>query len=221
MLPSVVARLKPFRQGDPQPRMSPRIVDWLDQLTRYQDIPSDYPIHMWTVGIAYGTQNATFSEIVNDRLTLAVGLLRADQPELADLADGAVKDAERTAVAISKLARNIAQAAGSKEPDGPGARASEQLYAALDRPYRNWLTDLLPDTDIKEARRKWQMTVLGHARKTSSELVRSAPPVAWVGRKIKSQLVNVAIAEAWFFAEMRNVLPAAFSRNETQPTEAA
>jgi len=224
ILPSVVAQT-PQQTGKPKRHYSPRVLDWLSELSRAGILPSEYLIRTWAVGVAYGSQNATFAEIVDDRLTLRVALLRADQPALGALAEDAANDARKTAAAIATLARNIAQAAGaatgSKESEGFGARASEQVYAALDQPYRKWLADLGLDTDQTAARTAWQMTVRGHALTTSDALVRSASPPAWVGRKINGRLINVALAEAWFFAALRNALPAAFPRNETSPTEAA
>lgn len=221
MLPSVVQTLKPAKAGDPPPRLAPRVMDWLDQLTRYRHIPPDYPIQMWAVGVEYGSNNATYKEIVNDRLTLQVALLRADQPALGALADGAVKDAEKTAFAVNRLARNIAEAGGSGDSEGAGKRAAEQVYAALDRPYRTWLAALGPDTDQSETRADWQRTVRREARTVADELVAAASPAAWVGREVNKRLVNVARSELWFMTELRNVLPRAFTRKEPALTEAA
>jgi CRISPR system Cascade subunit CasA len=219
ILPSVVARA-PQQRGKPKRYHAPRVLDWLSDLSSGGLLPSDYLLRTWVVGVNYGVQNATFAEIVDDRLALRVALLRADQPDLGTLANDAVKNAENAAVAMAKLARNIAQAAGSKESEASGMTASEQVYAALDRPYREWLVTLGPDTDRSAARTAWQATVHRHARATADELVKSASPAAWVGRKVNGRLVNVALAEAWFRAELRNVLPAAFPRDETPPTEA-
>jgi CRISPR system Cascade subunit CasA len=220
LLPSVVAQA-PQQRGRPKRYNAPHVLDWLAGLSGEGLLASNYLVQTWVVGVEYGTQNATFAEIVDDRLALRVALLRADQPDLGALADGAVKNADKAAAAAVKLARNIAQAAGSKEPDAPGVRASEQVYAALDQPYRTWLARLGPDTDRSVARTEWQTTVRRHAGAVADELVRSASPAAWVGRKVNGRLVNVALAEAWFLAELRNLLPAAFPRDKTPPTEAA
>ncbi|HEX6077562.1 MAG TPA: type I-E CRISPR-associated protein Cse1/CasA, partial [Micromonosporaceae bacterium] len=220
MLPSVVSAAR-HKDGPPQFR-SPGVLDWLSDLSREGFLPSDQIVRTWVVGVAYGAQNATFKEIVDDRLTLRVVLLREDQPALGALADGAVKDAEGTATAVARLARNIAQAAGaSKDSSGPESTARERLYAALDRPYRDWLASLSSETDILNARTRWQAIVLREARTAATELVRSASPAAWVGREVNKQLVNVARAEAWFYAELRKVLGTAFTRRETPPLEAA
>jgi CRISPR system Cascade subunit CasA len=221
MLPSVMRTLKSSTAGEPDPRLAPRIMDWLDQLTRYRHIPADYPIQMWAVGVSYGPKNTSYEEIVNDRLTLQVALLRTDRPALGKLADGAVKEAKKTADAVSRLARNIADAAGSGESKGFGERAAEQLYAVLDQPYRLWLADLGPDTKQSKFRAEWQRTVLREASRIADELVVSAPPAAWVGREVNKRLVNVARAELWFITELRNVLPSAFTRKEPVLTEAA
>jgi len=221
MLPSVVGS-GGRRPIGPQRFLPPRILYWLSDLAANGVFPAKYLVSTWTVGVEYGPQNATFAEIVDDRLALRVALLRTDQPALGTLADDAVKDAEAAAAALAKLARNIALAAGaSRDSSGPENVAREQLYALLDRPYREWLADLGLDTDRLKARVTWQRTVLGHARQMSYDLVRSAAPAAWVGRDVKGQLVNVARAEAWFFAELRNALPAAFTRTETPLQEVA
>ncbi len=221
MLPSVVGQ-RGRRPSDPEKFLPPRVLYWLSDLARNGHLDPGYLVSTWTVGIEYGAQNATFTEILDDRLALRVALLRADQPALGALADDAVKDAEATAAAVAKLARNIALATGaSRDSTGPENVAREQLYALLDRPYREWLADLGLDTDRPKARASWQRTVLRHAREMSYDLVRSAAPAAWVGRDVKGQLVNVARAEAWFFAELRKALPAAFTRTETPLQEVA
>lgn len=220
MLPSVASAAR-HRDG-PLRFLSPGVLKWLSDLSKEGLLPSDHTVRTWVVGVAYGPQNATFTEIVDDRLTLRVVLLREDQPALGALADGAVKDAEGTATAVARLARNIAQAAGaSKDSSGPESAARERLYAALDRPYRDWLAGLNSETDILKARTRWQAIVLREARTAATELVRSASPAAWVGREVNKQLVNVARAEAWCYAELRKVLGTAFTRRETPPLEAA
>jgi len=133
---------------------------------------------------------------VDDVLPVSLVVLRADRPEAGKAAENAVKDAEHAASAIWLLAENIAQAAGAEPKSGAGDSARERLYAALEHPYRRWLASLLPGVDTDRARAQWQQLISEITKPIVDEVISSASPSAWVGREVRSHLVNVALAEA-------------------------
>lgn len=211
-LAAILPSISPRRGNASEPRryQSPGVMQWLDDLAENEHLSDDYVVRVRVHGAEYGAQSATLAEIVDDMLPLPVLLLRTDRPEAGNTAERAVDDADQVSSCLWKLAENLAQAAGAEPKSGAGDRARESLYAALEAPYRSWLTTLRPGRDLTEARTEWQTIIRGVCRPITDELINAAPNTAWSGRKLNNRLVNVPLAEAWFIAALRNTLPLAF-----------
>jgi len=221
LLPSISGRGK-ATGPEPQPFLAPGVLQWISDLASQGLLPETYRPGIRVCGTQYGAQNATFAEIVEDVLPMSIIVLRADRPAAGQAAENAVKDAEHVASAIWMLAENIAQAAGAEPKSGAGDSARERLYAALEAPYRRWLAALVPGRDTDEARAEWQQMIAGLTKPIVDELISAASLSAWVGREVKSRLVNVALAEVWFNAALRHALPLAQHRlRNTTPEEAS
>ncbi|SNR83777.1 CRISPR-associated protein, Cse1 family [Haloechinothrix alba] len=218
MLPSVSGRRGSGREASAS--LAPGVLQWIGELVREGELPDDYRPRVRAVGTRYGTQNAVYDEILDDVLPLSVALLRQDDPALGQVAEQAVIDSEEVARAVWRFAENLARAAGSEPQSGAGDAAREQLYAALDAPYRKWLATLGADSDVSSARTAWQYTVAGACWPVARELLRAAGPSAWRGRDVDGRLVNVARAESWLRADLRKKLPLAHPpREEATPDE--
>lgn len=207
LLPSISGRRG--RLDQPKPFLAPAVLQWVGELVSAGVLAEDCVVRTRAVGAIYGTQSATFDEIVDDRLALGVALLREDSPALGRLAEGAVQDAESTAGVLWRFAENVAQAAGAEPKSGAGDRSRDALYAALEAPYRSWLASLDRSSDLVVERRQWQLVVRATVSPLASRIVESAGPAAWPGREIRGRLVNLARAETWFTAELRRLLPLA------------
>lgn len=216
ILPSISGR-RGAAPSEPQKYLAPGVLQWIGDLAAEDHLPETYISRVRIWGAEYGAQSATYSEIVDDVLPLSVALLRQDQPAAGQTAERAVADAEQSAYCMWTLAEKITQAAGAEPKSGAGDRAREALYAALEAPYRTWLTGLRPGHDLRQARVEWQAIVRTACRPISEELIRAAPATAWTGRTVHKRLVNVSLAEAWFNSALRKALPHAFAR----PTESS
>lgn len=219
LLPSISGRHGP--SDEPQPFLAPAVLQSVGELAAAGHLPEDYLVRTRAVGAAYGTQNATFDEIIDDRLAFAVLLLREDNPALGHLAQAAVDNAEKVAGALWRFAENVAQATGAEVKSGAGDRARDGLYAALEAPYRRWLGTLGAQSDLVVARREWQLLVRDTVRPLVSTVTESAGPGAWTGREIRGRLVNLARADTWFTAELRRLLALAYAELEPTVVEAA
>ncbi|MFX0574643.1 type I-E CRISPR-associated protein Cse1/CasA [Nocardia nepalensis] len=215
MLPATSGRRANHSGGDPQPRLAPGILQWIGELGSAGVLPPRYTPRIRIIGAEYGSQSATFAEIVDDVLPMSVTLLREDRPAAGQTATNAVDDAERTAFSVWSFAENLAAAGGAEPKSGAGDRARERLYAALDAPYREWLTSLAPGCDLDQARRQWQCHVRDATYPVTAELISAAPPSAWVGREVRGQLLNVPRAEMWLNAALRKSLPLAYPRSDS------
>lgn len=218
MLPSIYGRRSSGRE--PKEHLAPGVLQWLGDLVSEGILPETYVPRLRVQGAEYGAQSATYSEIIDDLLPMSVLLLPQDRPATGQAARGAVADAEKTGTALWSFAENIAQAGGAEPKAGAGERAREQLYAALEAPYREWLARLGPHRDLIEARSEWQQTVKLAITPLADELVEGAPPAAWAGRTVQKRLVNVALAEVWFKAALGRALPLTRTRSENTALEA-
>jgi CRISPR system Cascade subunit CasA len=204
-LPATASRRTSGRE--PQPFLAPGVLQWIADLAEQGYLPDGYQPRTRIYGVQYGTQNAVYGDIFTDELPLSVKVLRDDHPEAGRVAVAAIEDAEAAASELYKLAENVAQAGGAEPNTGAGDTAREQLYAALDSPYRGFLARLLPDADLQLARTDWSRRVYSSARTIAHRIVTNAPPAAWKGREIRGRLINVGLAETWFIAALRRQLP--------------
>lgn len=166
-------------------------------------------IELRGIGMTYGTQNAVVEDVFDDRLTLSVALLGQQRPELPRLAIDAVESTEAAVLALRNLASNLAKAGGAGESqyEGARARAAERAYAALDPPFRRWLSELGPESDIDTARIDWHREAWRILRGLGEEMVAATGPDAWVGRVVGGRRITSPEAYAWFRAALIKVLP--------------
>jgi CRISPR system Cascade subunit CasA len=174
-------------------------------------------VRIEAVGVTYGPQNATIEDIYHDEVALSSALFSEGSLPLGRLVDRSVEITEEVARIVVNLASNLARAAGaSGEGAGEGDReiARERFYGAVDAPYRQWLSTLDANSDIEVSRVSWDDTLRGVARSVAQELVESSPDKAYVGRKDGARYLNVGIAENYFGAALRKVVPQVTSTTE-------
>ncbi|NDL56610.1 type I-E CRISPR-associated protein Cse1/CasA [Phytoactinopolyspora mesophila] len=215
MLPSVYGRRS--SGTEPQAFLAPGVMQWISSLVVNDHLPEDYVVRTRAIGAEYGAQSATFTEMIDESLTMAVALVSEQSVALGNTAKGAVDDAKKAASAVWKFAENVARAGGAEPKSGAGDRTEEALYAALEEPYRRWLAGLTSRTDTGAAREVWQKVVRDRCWPVVREVIEAAGPAAWRGREVNKRLVNVSVAEAWLRAALRQALPRAFPDRRATP----
>ncbi len=145
----------------------------------------DRVVRYRAVGAVYGAQESVIDEVVEDSLDLPAAVLDRQAHALRGVALDAVHAANQGVIALARLARGLATAAGAgrDEAVGPGERAFESGWSALDEPYRRWLVETLAHSVDEPLlaqgawhRLAWQtLAGIGHT------LVASAPDKAWLG----------------------------------------
>nr|BFF22454.1 hypothetical protein GCM10025732_04190 [Glycomyces mayteni] len=188
------------------------IARWIGHAHATGLLERDRKVHYHAVGLAYGTQEAVVTDLVDDRLTMAAAVFDAARPELATTVADAVADADKAVRALAALARDLARAAGGRDGvEGAGTAAASAGYAALGARYRTWLALLDADADTDATRAAWQAAVWAEVRDAAARLVRSAGEAAWKGRGTGADRVNSAIAENRFRRNVFKGLPRAFA----------
>ncbi|WP_443071775.1 type I-E CRISPR-associated protein Cse1/CasA [Streptomyces sp. NBC_01477] len=209
-------RESPEQRQDTERSLPPGIVEWISRLAVEDYLPQQSLIRTRIVGAKYGTQQSVIDEIVDDAVLLPVVVLHEERPLYGRAAVDAVADADAAVTALGHLAGNLARAVGT-EP-GPATDTARDLgFAALDGPYRRWLSGLGRSSDPLRSRGDWQETVSETVRGLGRQLLDSAGPAAGEGRLSEmpdgsTRWVNDAQADLWFRMRLNVVLPEATAR---------
>nr|WP_281169011.1 hypothetical protein [Thermocrispum agreste] len=101
-------------------------------------------------------------------------------------------------------------ASGAGETDGPRKEATERAYGTLDPLFRAWLADLGPDSVPERVLAEWHGTALRALRQLADDMVASAPPAAWTGRRDSNdRLITSIHARAWCERDLRSAFSSA------------
>ena len=124
----------------------------------------------------FGQMSTTLTDLVSDRLDAPVALLRADDLEAATLAGDAVTLADKAARALGwigevpylayepETGRHVVPEGRADQARAARSTLTEELYGALDAPYRRFLVDLGRATDVDDMREPWARAVSTAAR---------------------------------------------------------
>ncbi|GAA2265818.1 hypothetical protein GCM10010232_67570 [Streptomyces amakusaensis] len=196
--------------NEPRVSLPSGVVRWFSMLTTEGGLDQGRLIRVRLIGAMYGTQQSVVDEMVDDSLTLPLVLLHEENPDYGAAAVDAAHDAEHAVTALGQLAGNLARAVGS-DPTSAAGSARDLGFGALDGPYRRWLADLAPPSDLPEARRDWQVTVRARVIDLGQRLLDSAGLAASEGRVVEvpgvgKRWINDARAELWFRRRLNQVL---------------
>lgn len=205
---------------DQQPAAAAQIVEHAGRLALAGVVPGGM-IRYRAIGVEYGAQESVVDEVVEDSLDLPALLLRPDQGELRQRAIDAVESAKKGVGALAELARGLARAsgAGRDEATGPGDRAYEMGYAALDRPYREWLRRDLAEAsdDPLLAEQEWHRRASRVLTELARELVTGVPEKAWRGSGPAGGREDVGAVYRRFERMVRAAFPRAYPGREQIP----
>lgn len=198
----------PTSKPGPTSSLPPALTSWLGVLDDKKCTDPAMHIRLRAVGVVYGSNNSVVDEILDDHVILPIALLRERNRVLATQAEEAVRLADSGAYLVRKLAENLDLAAGGSATTRDDA--AERAFAALDRPYRQWLLALDDDTDPLDAILQWKQIAREELRRIGNEFVAAASPSAWVGRMItrnnQAELYATARVEGWFLEALTNLL---------------
>lgn len=189
-----------------------------ENLARFQDLgvlDQRVPIRAHAIGVSYSKDYSAVREVYDDSITFNSDLVSS--PELQAEVTKALEDADHAVSALVHLERNLIAASGG-EPNR--SQSGGEAYELLGQSFREWLRALTSQSDLLQARQRWQDCVARVVVGQAHHLLDQAGMPAWIGRSItdsrssKSRLVNSSIAEKWFYQELAKSLP-----HRTHPEE--
>ena len=196
--------------GNPPPTMPPVTAIWLNEVS--ETVGGRRRVGFQALGMVYGSNESTVSEIVNDTMDLSMSLLGRESPRIAALIDDAIHAAEAVVREVGRLAANLARAAGEHGDDagaGRSAKAIEDGFARVDQPCRRWLAALTGESDREIEMLRWEDQLHALMRDLGQELLDETGPAAIAGRDVNGTFVSAALAELWFSRNLRKILPRA------------
>lgn len=192
--------------------LSPLTVDWIGTQT---DLVGRFGrLRVESIGMDYGSQEATIADVIHDELDVSTSVLDATAVSVRAAITDAVACAEETVRHLGRLGADLVQAAGERGDsagESAGQRATEMAFAALDQPCRSWITGLTAECDPQRALAEWQQIVVEIATSIARDLLDEAPPAAIIGRDVRGYFLNAARAEGRFRRRLREALPHAIA----------
>jgi CRISPR system Cascade subunit CasA len=219
LLPSVDQH-SPGRSG-PARTLAPAVLRWIGVVQRRPEGETGGSplIELQAVGMEYGTQDAVYSDLVAETIKLPAILFTQGYENAARTVMDMIALAEDIARKLGDLARNIAFASG-EDTAADHARdvGLEKAYAAFEPVFREWVVTLAADADLREREIAWKTTLNEVGSMVAQRILDDATPVAYVGRQVKTSMMNryldAGLAEAWFRSGLRKALPEAYRTDD-------
>ncbi len=204
---NTAALLPTIPGGDPPPTMPPRTMEWIGEVADVVGTRSR--LGLQAIGMAYGSNESTVAEIINDTVDLSITLIGQESERVAGIIDDAVVAAETAVKLAGHLAANLARASGERGEDAGGAayaKAVEDGFARVDQPCRRWLSELTGASERDAVLGAWHTSVCDIARDLARELLEQTGPAAVAGRMVDGTYISAALAEIWFAAGLAKAL---------------
>ena len=186
-LSTLVAQLSPKTSvkgaGEVTKYRSPGVVSFYQDLMYHEIVPASGLIPLHTVGIEYGNNESTVSELVDDVLSLPAGLLDPENTRLLAVVHDAMEETEQVASALRNLAGNLDRARGGGPGTGrdAGKRAVAAFYQVIDEHFPRWLASL-DGAAPSSARDQWRKLLRSEAWRQQEALASAVPDTAFAGR---------------------------------------
>ena len=210
-----LSSLLPAAEGRRNGHRAPGAVAWADQLR----LGGGEKLRLRTVGLEFGTMQASVNELVSDGVTLHAAMLSelgaAWLPEIFD----AIEKTDQCVGILGTLARRLTEASGGSDDKNLGgvARiARERAYFEIDEPFREWLANINPEADGDNRAailNEWlERRLTGVLHSLAADMVGEAGARALAGivkrddKTGKNEIVNSAKAHDAFLAGIRKAL---------------
>ncbi|WP_022867197.1 type I-E CRISPR-associated protein Cse1/CasA [Schaalia vaccimaxillae] len=164
------------------------------------------PLH--AIGMEYGAQEAVVTELVNDVLSLPVGLLDSRNLRLLRVVKDAMESTEQVGSALRNLSANLDRACGGSPDTANSARerAGQAFYQVIDQKFPQWLASL-NGANPSSARDGWRALLRSEAWRQQEILATQVPNTAFSGRGERNGHMDVSEALIYFRSALNKAVP--------------
>ena len=164
----------------------PGVVLWTEMLKKKRLIDKKRMISYCIASVQYGDKDFFVTDIFQDSLTFHADLLSDLGIAWQMRISAEIERCEQLAEQIGYLFSDLVKAAGGS---GNIQSAKEQLYYRLDKPFRDWLEQLDPQSmDIDEQMKVWQTQAKRIGTTLAQEMVDQAGTSAFIGREVTEKV---------------------------------
>ena len=185
----------------------PGIINWLARL-RFAGLIQSRHVQMCAVSIQYGDKDFFVVDTWEDSITLNADLLSALGDDWINRITDSLEVTDKMVYTLGSLAADIAISSG--DSGGLASKrklAREEAYFALDMPFRKWLADISPESDIiDETCNVWEKTAQGIVLNYGEYLFSQAGTQAFTGREKDNTLYTAPKAHIWFKNRISKIL---------------
>lgn len=199
--------------------LPPGVIEWISYLQGERLLGPETVIRAHVFGLRYDSNASVIGAAIDDQVRFSATLLTSNDL-LARVID-AVSTAEGVGRAVGTLARDLGRAAGG---DGHGDLVAETMrfLGGVERPFRNRLP-VLSVENADDWTAEWQQNLVAMGTRSARDLIARAGRPAQIGRDVgdgdRSQWIDAAIAERWFYLALRRELPFGFETEESEKVD--
>ncbi|MFT4088106.1 MAG: type I-E CRISPR-associated protein Cse1/CasA [Gordonia sp. (in: high G+C Gram-positive bacteria)] len=168
---------------------------------------SNAQVSVVSVGIEYGANMSTYSEIFSDRLVIRPAIAQGGGPENVRVLE-AVRRADQAVSTLAHLASDLARADGG-EASAAAAAARSVAYAALDHRFRAWVSQVGGGRNLEDLSQEWFDAAREILTRLGDELLNSATPRSRAIRIVDGHPLSAGSATNRFLYNLNQHLPAA------------
>ena len=179
------------------------IINWyVEHLYGRGYITAEFMLTTTITAVEYGDKDFFVKNVFSDSLTMHSALLSELGRNWRSSIETEIQKCEKLAYETGRYAQELFIASGGsnsskdKHYSEISSETKEQLYYRLDIPFREWLREIDPESDLQAKQSiiaKWRDTAKKIAFEYAEELVREQPDSAFIGHMIKDEKKNKTV----------------------------
>lgn len=168
---------------------NPGVVKWVSRLAS-RGIISKGNVRLTTTAVTYSDKDFVATGVVYDALWLNSQILSDFGKDWRVRISDSLDSTDQCVIALGRFAQNLAVAEGEdeKSPEMPKIRsaAMEQAYFRLDKPFRDWISSINPESDSEDDRiAEWGRQVRSLLFSMANDMVNGCSIKAITGRDME------------------------------------
>lgn len=189
---------------------------WLNKLLNERILSSDRFIRISKSSIAYGSQMASYDDIVSDSIELPLAVFESDRDDIRRVIREAMQTTEKVCNLLLNLSSNLYTiASGTQQSDDARVKLASAYYHTLSQPFAIWIHELSDKDTYTRNLLSWKQQVRHTALDMAKALMSKLAPNIWVIQRSNGNVSMSAIqAYGWFNSGLNKVIPPTHTSEE-------
>lgn len=198
----------------------PGVISYIKDLVDDEILDVDFMLRIMAAGMGYNEGQATSRPVNNmfhDNITFHAALMSDPGFSWRKKINEEIKKCDEASKCVWTLSTSIQKANGASDSEKSkldGSEAKRQFYAEIDQPFREWLAEINPDSDVEQKLIELEKKLRKIALSLSDRLAESTGVTGIIGRTVvtkdkngneKREHYSVPEAQIFFKAKMNEV----------------